>query len=242
MLAMTILLMSNAVSWCIAIGIYLLFAVISALAILTQTSCNCFGAWFSAAITLPIDLLMVLTGIAVGVPRKSKVQHLRTLFSILLLGFLAGACLVLWGNARYDQAISRNNLEFMLADGLVGKRWPLDRNRSDLLLEMESGKWLAIVAREDCEHCRKLMEEHFPAPSARPNDRRTAIFVAGTRQWGFAFDLVLLSGAKRGTIEWTSEPFVASPAIFVVDDGQVIAAADGEASGKLLAELMAAKR
>jgi len=238
MLAMTILLMSNSVSWCFATGTYLLLAVISAFSILTQTSCNCFGASFGAEVTLPIDLAMVMIGGAVGIPKQSDVQRRRTLLPTLLLGVLVGACLVFYGNARNYQAVTDNDLAFFLADGLVGKRWPLDRNRSHSLIEMESGKWLVIVAREECEHCRKLIEKHFSDPTMRPPDRRIAIFVAGSRQWGFSFDLVLLSGAKRGTIDWKSEPFVASPAIFVVDDGQVVAAADGEASDNFIAELM----
>ena len=73
---------------------------------------------------------------------------------------LFAPCLMVIGHARNQHAVSDNTLEFMLADGLVKKPWPLDGKISRQLNAMESGKWLAIVARKDCEHCQIIGEQH----------------------------------------------------------------------------------
>ena len=150
---------------------------------------------------------------------------------------LFAPCLMVIGHARNQHAVSDNTLEFMLADGLVKKPWPLDGKISRQLNAMESGKWLAIVARKDCEHCQKLIEEHFESPKKTTDNRRTALFIAGADQWNFLLDEVSLSAPTHGTIEWRREPFVASPAVFLIDDGVVFDAADGAESDEFLKKI-----
>ena len=95
------------------------------------------------------------------------------------------------------------------------------------LRELESGKWLVVVARIDCDHCAQLLGKYFSDPLRHPAGRRTALFIAGNNDWSFQLDRLSLVGSPTDTVSWSVEPFVASPALFLLDRGVVTDAADG---------------
>ena len=129
-------------------------------------------------------------------------------------------------------------LEFLLADELIGSPWPIDRTVDAALAPLGSGNWMILVVREDCEHCRELLDHHFPSADRHRENERTAVFIAGRVEWPFALDQVSLEAPFAGSIAWpVGEPFVASPAVFIVTDGVVSAAADGDESNELVAGL-----
>lgn len=92
--------------------------------------------------------------------------------------------------------------------------------------------------RHDCEHCREFASEFFIEPDRHPAGERTAVFVAGTSEWPFQFDSVSIDVGSATLLQWPNgEPFVASPAVFVLQDGQVVEAADGELADGLCRSL-----
>ena len=99
-----------------------------------------------------------------------------------------------------------------------------------------------LVVRSDCDHCRNLVEQQFDDPDRRRLDERTAVFLAGGTEWLFQFDRVSMDVATGHTISWDSEePFVASPAVFCLNEGTVTRAADGAAADSFIAELFSAQ-
>jgi hypothetical protein len=68
-------------------------------------------------------------------------------------------------------------------------------------------------------------------------------FVAEGDKWGFCFDCVALIATsnqlKLQAIHWAEdEPFFAAPAVFLVEDGVVVDAADGNDADGILARYL----
>jgi len=81
---------------------------------------------------------------------------------------------------------------------------------------------MVLVVRQDCEQCRKLLEKHFADPHAHRPNERTAVFVAGATSWPFMLDKIAIESSSNTSITWLGEePFVASPAIFLIENGRV---------------------
>ena len=127
----------------------------------------------------------------------------------------------------------------MLADMLIEKRWPLDATLHPDLAELDEGRWMVLVVRRDCEHCRQLLEKHFADPATHRPNERTATFVAGETSWPFMLDEIAIESSAGTSITWPAEePFVASPAIFLIENGRVVKASDGEDADAFLEESM----
>lgn len=132
-----------------------------------------------------------------------------------------------------------SDIEFLLADSYVGKPWPVTDDFHPDLKALENGSWLVLIVRSDCKHCRELLERYFSDPAVRPDDARTAIFVAGSSSWPFQFDRVTVPVTSGEFVQWDSqEPFVAGPAVFLLSDGIVVAAADGQNSDAFVRKLI----
>jgi len=109
------------------------------------------------------------------------------------------------------------------------------------LAKLDEGSWMVLVVRQDCEQCRKLLEKHFADPHAHRPNERTAVFVAGATSWPFMLDKIAIESSSNTSITWLGEePFVASPAIFLIENGRVVKASDGEDADGFLEELMSA--
>jgi len=64
--------------------------------------------------------------------------------------------------------------------------------------------------------------------------------IAGSNQWPVVEGEIAMDSQESSTLDWGSEgePFVASPAAFVIEDGIVTAAKDGKEADKLVFEVM----
>jgi len=123
--------------WWMIVSVYGLFTIVSAFALLTDSECNCFGAWFGASVTMPLDLVILV------------------------------ACALI-------------------------------RIRNPNLLRI-----------------------------SHSNSRLILFGISGSNDWSFHLDRLTLFGTPTGTVSWSEEPFVASPALFLLDRGLVQDAADG---------------
>ncbi|MDA8745970.1 hypothetical protein N9N28_15195 [Rubripirellula amarantea] len=136
---------------------------------------------------------------------------------------------------QYNRQVNSVSLEHLLADSLVGKQWPIDSSFHEKLEQTASGKWLIIVARNDCSHCREMLRTHFADPRRHRKGERTAIFLVDGERWEFSLDFVSLDRKFADEVDWHGDqPFVASPAVFVLSDGEVVIAADGADSEALM--------
>jgi hypothetical protein len=145
----------------------------------------------------------------------------------ILVGFVVALGLVSLGHYRLQASASDDGTQFLLASQMIGKPWPINARMNAELKEVETGRWLVVVVRRDCEHCARLLRETFSDPLWSPMNSRTVLFVSGNNEWTFYLDRLSWDGEPSGIVNWVSEPFVASPALIIVSDGFVADGADG---------------
>ncbi|WP_153556811.1 hypothetical protein [Roseimaritima sediminicola] len=141
--------------------------------------------------------------------------------------------------AYRDAALAdSDDIRFLLAEELLQKPWPLNSDLNSDLTPLETGNWVVLCVRQECELCHELIDEHFADPSTTRSNERTAMFTAGADSWPFAIDRVAIDYEPDGTINWPhGEPFISSPAAFILREGKVVEAADGKNAIELIAKL-----
>jgi hypothetical protein len=240
MLSVFVVTAASRWAWLTTVATFSTFAAVSAYALFSGTDCNCFGTRIGPHVTLPLDVAIVLAAFFCrpsAVVAQSHDRKSRWAVSNLAIGLGLAFALVAgahWQDRRNTGSANSQTLQFLLADEQVGKAWPIDEHLHPALSELREGRWLILVVRHDCDHCRELLAHFFSDPLRHRTEERTAVFVAGSPNWSFQFDSVSLETDAHHQINWPAEPFVASPAIFVLEDGTVRDAADGSASDDFL--------
>jgi len=131
--------------------------------------------------------------------------------------------------AAHRDEPKKESLQFLLANMLQNQQWPLNSRVHPSLKPLETGRWMVILVRGDCGHCRELLESEFADPRRHRPNERTVVFVAGSENWSYEFDAVRLDTDETRVIAWNGdEPFVANPAVFVIDSGVVKDGRDGD--------------
>ena len=224
-------------SWKLATMTFVSFAAAASYAIVTGQSCNCISQLIPTEAMLTLDV-SVIAALAFCRPRETSMLFWGNCVSVPL-AVAAGTIAVAAAIAVEHQTDSTDPLEYILADMLLDHTWPLGSSFGDELSELEKGQWLVIIGRHDCDHCRELVTRFFSDPSWHREGERTAFFLAGSDQWSYQLDRVSFDDASDGTISWKDgEPFVASPAIFLLSDGVVVDASDGEQSDEFLDNML----
>ncbi len=237
--AVLILASPRPLAWRLTIALFATLSCAAAYALWTGQDCDCFGKGIGPRYTLPLDLGILLLALAC-MPKPLADDQARQIKRALVMangvGFLfAGVGLV------YTQSAELNDpIQFMLADSMIDQRWPLTEEYHPDLEALRTGQWMVLVVRHDCSHCRELIETYFDEPRPRSAQERFATFVAGESTWPFVLDRVALDLADAPTIAWPEdEPFVASPAVFILNDGTVVQAADGNDADDFVVGLFA---
>ncbi|MCY2980076.1 MAG: hypothetical protein NTU79_15520 [Planctomycetota bacterium] len=133
------------------------------------------------------------------------------------------------------------DIRFLLADDWNGKPWPIADNFDAELKNLTVGKWLVIVFRIDCEHCKALAKRIDDQQNLGADRKPTIVsFVAGHNDWPVHFGRASISLESKTVIHWNerNEPFVASPAAFLLEDGKVVDAKDVENADSLVQRIL----
>lgn len=202
------------------------FAFVASYALLSGRDCNCFGFdLLGAWVTLPVDIIVLIAALFVC-PNRKELRQASGFIYVAALATLLAATGIGISQYRMSQAKSSERLEFLLADDMIDKPWPITEKYHLELAQLKTGHWLILIVRRDCEHCRDLINQQFQDPRKHRLGERTLIFIAGSDKWSFQFDHVSLVPGRQ-SISWTEgEPFVASPAVFLSIDGVVKNAAE----------------
>lgn len=212
------------------------FIAAAGYAVLTDQQCNCIAEFIPAWMMLIVDISVF--GLALVVKPEADRHKAVSVLQALAVSAVAGAVFLVIASQRgaTPEAPAANEpIEFLLADSLIDQSWPLGDHLHPALKGLESEKWLIVVVRRDCDHCRQLLTQVFADPQRHPPDTRTAVFVSGTNEWPFQFDHVAVDIEDELRLSWPGgEPFVASPAVFCLNDGHVVQAADGQEADELL--------
>jgi hypothetical protein len=231
------LLLSNTFwSWAVTAGVFLIFSGASMYAIASGQDCNCISQRIGPKIMLPFDLtiLAIAYWVRPAVSFNWNRRYMLQISCSVVVGLFVAAVAT-----YYNPAEKSDPLQFLLADMLIEKSWPLDARLHPDLAELDEGNWMVVVVRRDCEHCRELLAKHFADPHAHRPNERTAVFVAGESKWPFMLDEIAVESSSNRSFTWPgNEPFVASPAIFLLRNGRVANAKDGNDADAFVEELL----
>ena len=154
---------------------------------------------------------------------------------------MVGGLVAAMAVSRYEILVRHERSRLLVADVLVGKSWPLNGQMDSQLSELSSGKWMILIAQQDCGHCRNLVARYFADPETHRPGERTAVFVFGGAddRWQFQFDRVTLDLSGDTWLSWPNgKPYVVNPAVFVVDNGIVVDAAEGAETDQFMSSLL----
>ena len=228
-------------SWLLTLGTFAVFVASAVYAMATDRSCGCFGKQLAPETMVIVDsVVLLLTGcLRPGSRGMSSRNLIRQLTLVALMGGLAAGATA-W---RYEVLIKHERSRMLLADVLVGKPWPLNEQMDPRLSELGSGQWMVLIAHRDCGHCRNMVARYFADPQTHRPGERTAFFAFGydDDQWRFEFDRVTFELPDDALLSWPhGKPYVVNPAVFLLEDGIVVDAAEGEESVQFMESLMSA--
>ncbi len=225
-------------SWLLTLTTFSIFVASTIYAMMTDQSCDCFGEQIAPETMVVVDVaVLVLTMYLRPRNRRISSQNLtRQLASMAVIGGLVAGTAV-W---RYEVLVRNESSRLLVVDLLVGKPWPLDGDMHPQLSELSSGKWMILIAQQDCGHCRDMVARYFADPETHRTGERTVVFVfgGGNDQWRFQFDRVTLDLPDDPAFSWTiGQPYVVNPAVFLVDSGIVVDAAEGTDTKEFIGSL-----
>lgn len=166
-------------------------------------------------------------------PSRNLIRHLTTI--AVVSGLVAGVAV--W---RYEVLVKNERSRLLIADLLLGQPWPLTGQMDPQLSELSSGKWMILISQQDCSHCQHMVKRYFVDPNRHRPGERTAVFVFGgdDEPWRFQFDRVTLDLSDKAVFSWTiGQPYVVNPAVFLVDNGIVVDAAEGADTDQFIGSL-----
>ncbi len=226
-------------AWLLTLTTFATFATSTVYAMATDQSCDCFGEQLDPETMVVVDtVVLLLTGCLRPTRWRISSQTLtRHLTIVAVVGGLVAA-LAVW---RYEVLVRHERSRLLVADLLVGKSWPLNGQMDSPLSELSSGKWMILIADQDCGHCRNMVARYFADPETHRPGERTAVFVfgGGDDRWRFQFDRVTFDLSGEALLSWPhGRPYVVNPAVFLVDNGIVVDAAEGTETDQFLGSLL----
>lgn len=226
-------------AWLLTLTTFAIFVTSAVYAMATDQSCDCFGEQLDPETMVVVDtVVLLLTGcLRPSSWRMSSRTLTRQLTIVAVVGGLVAA-LAVW---RYEGLVRHERSRLLVVDLLVGKSWPLNGQMDSQLSELSSGKWMILIAQQDCGHCRNLVARYFADPETHRPGERTAVFVigGGDDRWRFQFDRVTLDLSGDALLRWPNgKPYVVNPAVFLVDNGIVVDAAEGAETDQFMDSLL----
>jgi hypothetical protein len=211
-LAVYLLIGDRRWSWRLTIALFSAFAVTSGYAWATGQDCNCIDQQIGPGWMLLIDITVlvlawqarpqhhlysegsnaamagqaIVGSHATADPNRTSAVLLPIIFSIV-----AGTLSITAAQRRHESFSAESNsgqIEYLIPELLIGKRWPLDSRVHPDLKSLETGNWMVVIVRRDCQHCQEFLDKHFAELTWHRAGERMAVFVAGSDRWGYRFD------------------------------------------------------
>lgn len=248
-------------AWGAITALFLTLTVFATWAIFANLECNCFGNLLPTGTSLPINIVVVSVmlvsrkhwgigqenciGPSVANDSRNKEQKYVNLSFRLAVAVVASlVAATVSGLALNNSLKSQKDLpdiRFLLADDWIGKSWPLDENFDVELKDLTVGNWLVLVFRSDCDHCKALAKRIDDQKNDETAEKPKIVsLVAGSNDWAVHFGRASTSLESQRKVHWKGreEPFVASPAAFLLEDGKVVDAKDGENADSLVQRVL----
>jgi integrase len=205
---------------------HVFFTVSLSQAVAGKESCGCFGRVpVDPRGTAALDFIAILAlwlwrpdvrpGSAMG-PRSPRLAGMLLLF--LLVGIPGGMVLA----ARWPDIEADGSVVVLRPEKWVDRRCPL-LPYADIGDDLSRGRWLVVLYRHNCPHCRDVVPLYEAkaraavADSAAPRIAFLAVPPHGPPLWKFAPGFAGLKGRLTESKEW----FGATPAVLRLQDGVV---------------------
>jgi len=230
-------------SWLLALSTFAIFVGSALYALSTDQACNCFGAMVDPEAMVIVDVAVLLLT-AFSRPRDGQLTTDGMFRHLVVAGALGGVLATL-AAFQYQALLRNEDSRIMLPEARIGKPWPLTAEMHPKLRALETGRWMVLIVKQDCPHCRDLITELFSDPAAHPPGERTAVFVFtdGNDEWQFQFDRVAHDLSGSDLVRWTQgPPLVSVPVVFAVVDGVVEDAAVGDEADSLIRSALEQKQ
>jgi hypothetical protein len=212
--------------WAALAGFHVFFTVSLSRALAGEESCGCFGpVRIDPRWTAALDLAAILSlwrwrpGEGQGRPVGSRdLRVVVILLLFLIVGIPGGLVLA----ARWPDLDADGSVVILKPEKWVGHRCPL-LPYADIGDELSRGRWLVVLYRHDCPHCRAVVpiyEAKARAVAANPAAPRIAFLAVpphGTPLWKFASGSASLQGRLTESKEW----YGSTPAVLRLQDGVV---------------------
>ena len=226
-------------SWLLTLTTFSIFVTSAIYVIATDQSCDCFGEQLDPETMVVIDTVVLLLAVCLR-PRGRWMSSRKLIWQLTTVAVIGGlvAVAAVW---QYEVLVRIERSRLLVADLLTGKTWPLNEQVDPRLSELSSGKWMILIAQQDCGPCRNLVARHFADPETHRPGERTAVFVfgGGNDRWRFQFDRVTLDLSGDALLGWPNgQPYVVNPAVFLLDNNIVVDAAEGEDTDEFLGSLL----
>jgi hypothetical protein len=191
-----------------------------------EESCGCFGrVAIDPRWTAALDLAAILALWRWRPPEDPRWpigSHSRRVAAFLLLFLVAGVPggIVLAG--RWPEIEADGAVVVLKPEQWVGRHCPL-LPYTDIGEELSQGRWVVVLYRHDCPHCREvvpLYEAQARGAATDPAALRIAFLSVpphGAPLWKFATG----SGCRQGRLSASKEWFGGTPAVLRLQDGVV---------------------
>jgi hypothetical protein len=212
--------------WAALAAFHVFFTMSLSLALAGEESCGCFGRVpIDPRWTAALDFAAILAlwrwspAEQGGWPVGGRNLRLGAILLLFLLVSVPGG-IVLAG--RWPEIEADGTVIVLKPEKWVGRRCPL-LPYADIGDELSQGRWLVVLYRHDCPHCREVVshyEAKARAAAADPAAPRIAFLAVpphGAPLWKFAPS----SGCRQGRLTASKEWFGATPAVLHLQDGVV---------------------
>ena len=248
-------------AWASIMVLFLALTAFALWAIFADLKCNCFGNLLPSGTSLPINIFVVSVMLmsrkhwGIGqedcciqsnakVASNNEQKPVKTSLRMTVACVASLVAATVSGMALNNSLKSQKEMpeiRFLLADDWIGKSWPIDETFNSNLMGLTVGKWLVLILRSDCEHCKAIAKRIDDQQSVFSGNKPTIVsFVAGSNDWPVHFGRASISLEGNTVVHWSEHdaPFVASPAAFLLEDGKVVDAKDGEKGGSLVERVL----
>jgi hypothetical protein len=226
-------------SWMIAIGVFGVFAIITAIeAASGEDSCNCLGAISVRPVyTMFLDVVAVAALLWTGSPPSRGIGQ-----SIPRRWTIAGAVALLWLPAVTAFWITKPAIAVGHAFGKTGDSIILEPSKwvgqpvslaqhIDIGSQLQTGQWIVLLVRHDCRHCAGAVQRYISSFSAGQHRARLAVIEMAPYSDAddpafWELPKSVLSGRLDESRDWV----VTTPVAVGVSDGIVISGAEGDAA------------
>lgn len=196
-------------------------------------SCGCFGRVpVNPWITLALDLVAAPAAFCAGrfsAPLRRQITLRRALlWSTLCLALAVPSFLKM----TVYHAAPRSDLQLTVLDSRqwVGQSWPLGAY-VDAWDKLSRGRWAVLLYSWPCGHCAGTVKAYAELASdwaARGTAEKVALVETGDPPPETVQSLLQSSPALQSRLSAPAEWFITSPTVVVLQDGRVVAVAEGD--------------